>query len=159
MGRLTLNVLLSFAQFEREVIGERVRDEIAASKRKGIWVGGTVPLGYRTVNKKLEVMPEEADLVRRYSRFISSSARSARSPGPSIARRQTEAPPARQWQEQGGGALHRWSARAHAEEPASMSARSPIAARCTKASTRPSSSARSSIAFRRCSRNGASPEL
>ena len=48
MGRLTLNVLLSFAQFEREVIGERVRDKIAASKRKGLWVGGPVPLGYRT---------------------------------------------------------------------------------------------------------------
>jgi DNA invertase Pin-like site-specific DNA recombinase len=48
-----LNVLLSFAQFEREVIGERVRDKIAASKRKGIWVGGPVPLGYRSVNKKL----------------------------------------------------------------------------------------------------------
>jgi site-specific DNA recombinase len=47
MGRLTLNVLLSFAQFEREVIGERVRDKIAASKRKGLWVGGPVPLGYR----------------------------------------------------------------------------------------------------------------
>ena len=53
MGRLTLNVLLSFAQFEREVIGERVRDKIAASKRKGIWVGGPVPLGYRSVDKKL----------------------------------------------------------------------------------------------------------
>jgi len=65
MGRLTLNVLLSFAQFEREVIGERVRDKIAASKRKGLWVGGPVALGYRSVNKKLEVMPEEADLVRK----------------------------------------------------------------------------------------------
>jgi len=65
MGRLTLNVLLSFAQFEREVIGERVRDKIAASKRKGIWVGGMVPLGYRAVNKKLEIVREEADLVRR----------------------------------------------------------------------------------------------
>ena len=52
MGRLTLNVLLSFAQFEREVIGERVRDKIAASKRKGIWVGGPVPLGYRCIAKK-----------------------------------------------------------------------------------------------------------
>ncbi len=51
MGRLTLNVLLSFAQFEREVIGERVRDKIAASKRKGIWVGGPVPLGYRCTGK------------------------------------------------------------------------------------------------------------
>ena len=65
MGRLTLNVLLSFAQFEREVIGERVRDKIAASKRKGLWVGGPVPLGYRSVDKKLEVVPEEAALVRK----------------------------------------------------------------------------------------------
>jgi DNA invertase Pin-like site-specific DNA recombinase len=65
MGRLTLNVLLSFAQFEREVIGERVRDKIAASKRRGIWVGGSVPLGYRAVNKKLEVVPKEAEIVRR----------------------------------------------------------------------------------------------
>jgi site-specific DNA recombinase len=65
MGRLTLNVLLSFAQFEREVIGERVRDKIAASKRRGIWVGGSVPLGYRPVGKKLELVPEEADLVRK----------------------------------------------------------------------------------------------
>ena len=65
MGRLTLNVLLSFAQFEREVIGERVRDKIAASKRKGIWVGGPVPLGYRSVGKKLEVVAEEAALVRK----------------------------------------------------------------------------------------------
>jgi DNA invertase Pin-like site-specific DNA recombinase len=65
MGRLTLNVLLSFAQFEREVIGERVRDKIAASKRRGLWVGGPVPLGYRAVGKKLEVAPEEADLVRK----------------------------------------------------------------------------------------------
>jgi site-specific DNA recombinase len=64
MGRLTLNVLLSFAQFEREVIGERVRDKIAASKRKGIWVGGPVPLGYVSVNKKLVVVPEEAETVR-----------------------------------------------------------------------------------------------
>ncbi len=65
MGRLTLNVLLSFAQFEREVIGERVRDKIAASKRRGIWVGGPVPLGYRSVDKKLQVAPDEADLVRK----------------------------------------------------------------------------------------------
>jgi len=61
MGRLTLNVLLSFAQFEREVIGERVRDKVAASKRKGLWVSGSIPLGYRSVNKKPQVVPEEAD--------------------------------------------------------------------------------------------------
>src|SRR5947208_10121504 len=64
MGRLTLNVLLSFAQFEREVIGERVRDKIAAFKRKGIWVGGSVPMGYASVNKKLVVVPDEAETVR-----------------------------------------------------------------------------------------------
>jgi site-specific DNA recombinase len=64
MGRLTLNVLLSFAQFERELIGERVRDKIAASKRKGIWVGGPIPLGYASINKKLVVVSEEAETVR-----------------------------------------------------------------------------------------------
>jgi site-specific DNA recombinase len=64
MGRLTLNVLLSFAQFERELIGERVRDKIAASKRKGLWVGGPVPLGYAAVDKKIVVVPPEAEAVR-----------------------------------------------------------------------------------------------
>jgi DNA invertase Pin-like site-specific DNA recombinase len=64
MGRLTLNVLLSFAQFERELIGERVRDKISASKRKGIWVGGPVPLGYAAVDKKILVVPAEAEAVR-----------------------------------------------------------------------------------------------
>jgi site-specific DNA recombinase len=71
MGRLTLNVLLSFAQFEREVIGERVRDKIAASKRKGIWVGGPVPFGYASVNKKLVVVPDEAATVRQiFERYL-----------------------------------------------------------------------------------------
>src|SRR5579863_2999154 len=64
MGRLTLNVLLSFAQFEREVTGERIRDKVAASKKKGIWMGGSVPMGYRVQDRKLDVVPEEADLVR-----------------------------------------------------------------------------------------------
>ena len=64
MGRLTLNVLLSFAQFEREVTGERIRDKIAASKKKGIWMGGVVPLGYRVENRKLLVDEAEADTVR-----------------------------------------------------------------------------------------------
>jgi site-specific DNA recombinase len=64
MGRLTLNVLLSFAQFEREVIGERVRDKISASKRKGIWVGGPIPLGYASTNKKIAVAPDDAENVR-----------------------------------------------------------------------------------------------
>jgi DNA invertase Pin-like site-specific DNA recombinase len=64
MGRLTLNVLLSFAQFEREVTGERIRDKIAASKRKGMWMGGQVPLGYDLHDRQLHVNPEEADRVR-----------------------------------------------------------------------------------------------
>jgi site-specific DNA recombinase len=64
MGRLTLNVLLSFAQFERELSSERVRDKIAASRRKGKWTGGTVPLGYDTRDKKLLVNKTEAETVR-----------------------------------------------------------------------------------------------
>lgn len=64
MGRLTLNVLLSFAQFEREVTSERIRDKIAASKRKGLWVGGMVPLGYEVRDRKLVVVEEEAERVR-----------------------------------------------------------------------------------------------
>ena len=64
MGRLTLNVLLSFAQFEREVIGERIRDKVAASKRKGIWMGGVLPLGYDVRERKLIVNQEEAETVR-----------------------------------------------------------------------------------------------
>lgn len=64
MGRLTLNVLLSFAQFEREVAGERIRDKIAASKRRGMWMGGHPPLGYEVKERKLVVIPEEAETVR-----------------------------------------------------------------------------------------------
>src|SRR5712672_3521681 len=64
MGRLTLNVLLSFAQFERELSAERVRDKVAASRRKGKWTGGTVPLGYDAKNKKLVVNKPEAETVR-----------------------------------------------------------------------------------------------
>ena len=71
MGRLTLNILLSFAQFEREVIGERIRDKVAASRRKGMWMGGYVPLGYRVENRKLLVNDEEAASVRLiFERFV-----------------------------------------------------------------------------------------
>ena len=63
MGRLTLNILLSFAQFEREVTGERIRDKIAASKKKGMWMGGFVPLGYNVVGRKLVPNPKEAQVV------------------------------------------------------------------------------------------------
>ena len=75
MGRLTLNVLLSFAQFEREVIGERVRDKIAASKKKGMWMGGMPPLGYDVQDRKLVVNHDEArtvvDIYRRYLKLKS----------------------------------------------------------------------------------------
>ena len=64
MGRLTLNVLLSFAQFEREVTGERIRDKIAASKKKGMWMGGVVPLGYRVEDRALHIVEDHAELVR-----------------------------------------------------------------------------------------------
>lgn len=71
MGRLTLNVLLSFAQFEREVIGERVRDKIAASKKKGMWMGGIVPLGYRVENRQLVPDKEEVKTVRHiFDRYL-----------------------------------------------------------------------------------------
>src|SRR6202007_2775643 len=64
MGRLTLNVLLSFAQFEREVTGERIRDKIAASKRKGMWMGGVVPLGYDVRDRRMVIDEREAETVR-----------------------------------------------------------------------------------------------
>jgi DNA invertase Pin-like site-specific DNA recombinase len=64
MGRLTLNMLLSFAQFEREVTAERIRDKIAASKARGMWMGGTPPLGYRPDGRSLAIAPDEAELVR-----------------------------------------------------------------------------------------------
>ncbi len=71
MGRLTLNVLLSFAQFEREVIGERIRDKVAASRRRGMWMGGFVPMGYRVENRKLVVHEPEAAIIRRiFERFL-----------------------------------------------------------------------------------------
>lgn len=72
MGRLTLNVLLSFAQFEREVTGERIRDKIAASKKKGMWMGGSVPLGYDVIDKRLIVNKREARQVNRiYTLYLS----------------------------------------------------------------------------------------
>jgi site-specific DNA recombinase len=71
MGRLTLNVLLSFAQFEREVTGERIRDKIAASKKKGIWMGGVVPLGYRVEARALHIVEDHAELIRRlFKRYL-----------------------------------------------------------------------------------------
>ncbi len=71
MGRLTLNILLSFAQFEREVIGERIRDKFAASRKRGMWMGGYVPLGYAVKDRKLVVNKPEASIVRMiFERFV-----------------------------------------------------------------------------------------
>jgi len=71
MGRLTLNMLLSFAQFEREVTGERIRDKIAASKQKGLWMGGMPPLGYDVADRKLVVNAPEAETVRHiFRRYV-----------------------------------------------------------------------------------------
>ena len=71
MGRLTLNILLSFAQFEREVIGERIRDKVAASRKRGIWMGGYVPLGYEVKDRKLIIKESEAAIVRMiFERFV-----------------------------------------------------------------------------------------
>ena len=74
MGRLTLNILLSFAQFEREVIGERIRDKIALSRKKGMWMGGFVPLGYDVKDRKLVVNEADAKKVRMISSGSSKSA-------------------------------------------------------------------------------------
>jgi site-specific DNA recombinase len=71
MGRLTLNVLLSFAQFEREVTSERIRDKLLASAKKGIWIDGPLPLGYGVKDRKLFIKPEEAERVRHiYTRYL-----------------------------------------------------------------------------------------
>jgi site-specific DNA recombinase len=73
MGRLTLNVLLSFAQFEREVTGERIRDKIAASKKKGMWMGGVVPLGYRVEGRALHIVEDHAEILRSlFRRYLES---------------------------------------------------------------------------------------
>src|SRR3982074_877113 len=71
MGRLTLNMLLSFAQFEREVIGERIRDKVAASRKKGMWMGGWTPLGYEVRDRKLLIHKEDAERIRSiFRRFV-----------------------------------------------------------------------------------------
>jgi len=76
MGRLTLSVLLSFAQLEREVTGERIRDKIAASKRKGMWMGGLVPLGYEVCDRQLVIEAFEAETVRQiFQRYCESRQR------------------------------------------------------------------------------------
>jgi DNA invertase Pin-like site-specific DNA recombinase len=136
MGRLTLNVLLSFAQFEREVTGERIRDKIAASKKKGIWMGGVVPLGYRVEDRALHVVENHAAIVR--SCFAAISRREAWCVSTSNStmkafgfRSASTAVAARPAADCSAGGMSINSCRTR-----SMSAGSPIRARCTKANTR-----------------------
>ena len=99
MGRLTLNVLLSFAQFEREVIGERIRDKVAASRKRGMWMGGFVPMGYEVQNRKLVIHEPEAATVRMiFERFLKVGSATAARPA---ARRRGRPQPPRQAHRQG----------------------------------------------------------
>ena len=137
MGRLTLNVLLSFAQFEREVTGERIRDKIAASKKKGMWMGGVVPLGYRVEDRALHVVEDRAAIVRSlFRRYLEAG---------SVVRlkQQLDAESFRipiridgAGRSTGGGLFSRGGTSISSCRTRSMSAGSPIRARCTKASTR-----------------------
>ena len=136
MGRLTLNILLSFAQFEREVIGERIRDKFAASRKKGMWMGGFVPLGYDVKDRKLVVNEAEAATVRMiFERFIkigSATEAGARRCGPRAS----------------AASRASWSTRATSTScstTGSTSARPCTRARPIPASTKPSSIARSGI--------------
>jgi site-specific DNA recombinase len=117
MGRLTLNVLLSFAQFEREVIGERVRDKIAASKSKGIWVGGPVSLGYCSTAKKLAVVPEDQRSSKKSLSTIFGSVRSANWRRHSTGRHPAKTSDSGERQGYCGRALHGRPARPHPQEP------------------------------------------
>ena len=118
MGRLTLNVLLSFAQFERELSSERVRDKVAASRRKGKWTGGTVPLGYDAKDKKLVINKAEAETVRYiFKRYL--ELQSLRETGGGSRRQgHRHQAPGHQGQEiQRRHSLHLWSPRLFPEEP------------------------------------------
>jgi site-specific DNA recombinase len=118
MGRLTLNVLLSFAQFERELIGERVRDKIAASKRKGLWVGGPVPLGYTAVDKKIVVVPTEAEAVRMiFARYLELGSIRALADGLDRRGIRSKPRPLSNGRTIGGVLLRRGRTRASAPEP------------------------------------------
>jgi site-specific DNA recombinase len=136
MGRLTLNVLLSFAQFEREVTGERIRDKIAASKKKGMWMGGVVPLGYRVEDRALHIVEDHADVVRSlFRRYLEAG---------SVVRlkQQLDADGVRipiridGGGRSTGGGLFSGDTSTRSCRTRSTSAGSPIRARCTKANTR-----------------------
>ena len=118
MGRLTLNVLLSFAQFEREVTGERIRDKIAASKKKGMWMGGYPPLGYDVKDRKLVVNEAEAETVRSIFRRYQELGLGAPAQGASrCSRHRQQAPHGARWSVLWGQAINAGSALPHAAEP------------------------------------------
>ena len=145
MGRLTLNVLLSFAQFERELSSERVRDKIAASRRKGKWTGGTVPLGYDARDKKLVINKTEAETVRTiFRRYLELKSFSKLVADLDRQGHRHQAPQHQGRQIQWRHSLHLRSPRLFPEEPRLSSARSITAANGSRASTRPSSTARPS---------------
>jgi DNA invertase Pin-like site-specific DNA recombinase len=151
MGRLTLNVLLSFAQFEREVIAERVRDKIAASKQKGMWMGGVVPLGYEVQDRKLIVVPEEAErvrhIMRRYLELRSVKTLMEDLNGSGIPTKLRVRPDGTT---RGGGWWSREPSTA-CSRTGSTWARCPIATKATPPSMRRSSSVTCLIRSRRCS--------
>ena len=154
MGRLTLNVLLSFAQFEREVTGERIRDKIAASKRRGIWVGGIVPLGYEVRERKLVVREDEAQTVRLiFERYLALGSLAGACSASCASAVVTQAPrrsaPAGSI---GGSAAHEWPARPHPAQPGLSRRDSTTRARAIRASMRRSSRLRCSMPSRRSSR-------
>ena len=118
MGRLTLNVLLSFAQFEREVTGERIRDKIAASKKKGMWMGGPVPLGYDVRDRKLVINDAEAATVRHiFERYLACG--SIVATVGALARDDivTKVTWTKEGRQRGGIAWESWRARSPARQP------------------------------------------
>ena len=152
MGRLTLNVLLSFAQFEREVTGERIRDKIAASKKKGMWMGGPVPLGYVIADRKLAADPAEAETVRHiFSQYAKIG--SVRDLGITLANEGilTKQRAMRDGRRTGGTAFARGGGWSTCCATRSTSARSIIMATFMPASMMASSTGTCGTAFRRCS--------
>jgi site-specific DNA recombinase len=149
MGRLTLNMLLSFAQFEREVTAERIRDKIAASKAKGMWMGGTPPLGYEPDGRSLKIVDEHAKLVRRiFDLYLELG--NVRAVTESLGRRRFGHQTDRRLTVEPLAACHSRAAKSTASSNAApMRGKSITAGTSTRACTRRSSIATSGIAYKR----------
>ncbi len=149
MGRLTLNVLLSFAQFEREVTSERIRDKIAASKRKGLWVGGMAPLGYDTKDRKITVNEAEAETRADHLPQLSQARQPQSADGGSApARHRHQGPHSEDGENRRRHPFHPRSACPSAPQPVLHWRGRRSRARCCRASSRPSSIATCSRRFR-----------